>query len=73
MSEQAKQPRQLWRVVAPHFVAGLVTDGDVVVSAPPILAWAKGKTRAVLRRYFARKGWTVTRIEELPNVIGAKP
>lgn len=47
----------LVRVVAPHFVAGLVMDGDTCTDAAPILRWAVGKQRAFLSEYFRRKGW----------------
>ena len=55
----------LWQVTAPHFCAGMLTDGGgVTVLTAPILAWAVGKTRAQLRTYFAKKGWTVRFVEE---------
>lgn len=53
----------LVRIVAPHFVAGLVCDGDVCTEAAPILRWAVGKDRAELRAYFARKGWAASVID----------
>jgi hypothetical protein len=56
---------QLVRVVAPHFVAGIVMAGDVCTAAAPILRWAVGKTRGELRAYFARRGWTA-------NVVPAR-
>lgn len=52
----------LWRVVAPHFCAGLITRDDVVVDAAPILGWTIGRTRAELRAYFARKRWSVSHV-----------
>jgi hypothetical protein len=52
----------LWRVVAPRFVAGLVTVGERVTEAAPILRWTVGRTRAELRAYFARRGWAVSRV-----------
>lgn len=54
----------LIRVVAPHFVAGMVMEGDVVKEAAPILAWATGKERSYLRGYFSRKGWIATIIDK---------
>lgn len=56
----------LWRVTAPHFVCGIVTEGDVVVEAAPILRWSIGKTRQELRRYFARKRWGVQLVRGAP-------
>jgi hypothetical protein len=53
----------LVRVVAPHFVAGLVFDGDVVVRTAPILNWAKGKRRDWLRDYFQQKGWKASVVQ----------
>lgn len=53
----------LVRVVAPHFVAGFVMDGDRCVEAAPILRWAIGKTDKELRAYFAAKGWKAERVK----------
>jgi hypothetical protein len=50
----------LVRVVAPHFVAGLIVQDDRCTEAAPILAWAIGKGAGELRVYFARKGWRAT-------------
>jgi hypothetical protein len=50
----------LVRVVAPHFVAGLVMDGDRCVEAAPILAWCVGKDAPELRAYFFRRDWKAT-------------
>lgn len=47
----------LVRVVAPHFVAGIVTDDDLCLEAAPILRWAIGRDNESLRSYFDRKGW----------------
>lgn len=55
---------ELVRVVAPHFVAGLIVDGDRCVEAAPILRWAVGKRRAELRAYFKRRRWSA-------RIIGA--
>lgn len=33
----------LWRIEAPHFVAGLVVEAGVVTEAAPILGWTKGR------------------------------
>lgn len=37
---------QLIRVVAPHFVAGIIMGADRCVRAAPILRWTIGKDRA---------------------------
>lgn len=49
--------RTLVRVVAPHFVAGIVVVGGRVTEAAPILSWTIGKDQDWLRGYFKRKGW----------------
>ncbi len=49
----------MYQVTAPHFCAGLIVDGEKVVRAAPILGWTVGKSRDELRRYFARKKWSV--------------
>lgn len=55
----------LVRVVAPHFVAGLVIDRGTgrCVEAPPILAASIGKTALELRTYFDRRGWHAERVK----------
>ncbi len=35
----------LYRVVAPHYVAGFITKANVVVQAAPILKWTIGRNR----------------------------
>lgn len=57
-------PEELVRIVAPHFVAGLVMKGDTCVHAAPILLWAIGWRTEKLRAFFAHKKWLATR---LPN------
>jgi hypothetical protein len=52
-----------YRVVAPHFVAGItVAGGGVVTVVAPILRWAKGKTYAEFASYARRKGWEIERL-----------
>lgn len=43
------------RIVAPHFVAGIVRGGAVA----PIIKYMRGWTLAEIRRYCATKRWTV--------------
>lgn len=45
----------LLRIVAPHFVAGIVRGGDVA----PIIAYMKGWTLRQIRAYCAKRGWSV--------------
>jgi hypothetical protein len=54
----------LVRVVAPHFVAGLIIENDACVRAAPILAWTLGRGTLYLRSYFRRKGWKSTIVKE---------
>lgn len=58
--------RVLVRVVAPHFVAGLIMTAGRCTEAAPILKYAIGKERDELRRYFTSKGWKATIV--LPKV-----
>lgn len=49
---------RLWRIVAPHFVAGLIVHKDRVVEAAPILRWASGMRWSVhVKPYCRRMGW----------------
>ena len=47
----------LWRIVAPHFVAGLIVDHGRVAQAAPILRWAEGRRWGNVRRYLKAQGW----------------
>lgn len=53
----------LMRVVARHFVAGLLIEGGRVVQAAPILMWTRGKTLEYVSAYCARKGWRIAECE----------
>ena len=59
----------LWRIVAPHFVAGLVVRDGRVVEAAPILGWARGRPWAGVRSYLAGRKWSGT---PLRSVLGAE-
>ena len=63
----------LWQVTAPHFCAGLVTLGDTVVDAAPILRWTLRKSRAHLRSYFKRRGWIVRCVSKDPSPAKVRP
>lgn len=49
----------LAQIDAPHFVAGIVLDSDVVVEAAPIVRYMRGWTRDRVCAYCQRKGWSV--------------
>ena len=53
----------LVRVVAPHFVAGIIVEENKVIDAAPILRWSIGMTRHQLKTYFVRKGWKASIIK----------
>lgn len=54
----------LIRIVAPHFVAGLVVDDKGIVRrAAPIVAWAIGRHVDKTLAYFRRKGWVVEALD----------
>jgi hypothetical protein len=50
---------RLYRVLAPHFTAGLVTRAGVVIDAAPILRWTLGKPYRGVLSYCCRKHWTL--------------
>lgn len=57
---------RLVRVVAPHFVAGFVTDGAISFAAP-ILKYMLGWPDDRARSYIASKGWNATIVPPLPH------
>jgi hypothetical protein len=63
----------LVQVHAPHFVAGLIIEGERCVEAAPILRKvALGKGSDELRAMFAKRGWRaiVVRTVEAASTVG---
>lgn len=54
------------RITAPHFVAGIELEHDIVTKAAPIIGYMRKQKwpEASVRDYCRAKGWT---IEELPE------
>ena len=46
-----------WRIVAPHFVAGLRVTDDRVAEAAPILRWTVGLPWPRVRQRLVANGW----------------
>ena len=54
----------LYRIVAPHFCAGVKTDESTkVVFAAPILGWTVGKPVSTIRRWCIRKGYEIDEVK----------
>ena len=51
------------RVVAPHFVAAIVVDGNKVLASAPIIAYSKKLGVAKFLAYCKRKNWSVEFIQ----------
>lgn len=54
----------LCRIVAKHFVAGLVLSDNVVVRTAPILRYMKGWALFDVRAYCDRKGWEMSVVKK---------
>ena len=55
----------LYRVTAPHFVAGLIycPEKKRIIYAAPIIQWMTKKDPAYIKTYFDRKeGWEIKKI-----------
>jgi len=50
------------RVVAPHFVAAVVLDGDRVTRWAPIVRYMRGWSTVRVECYARRKGWSTERL-----------
>lgn len=57
----------LGRIVAPHFVAGIVIEDGKVVRAAPIVRYMLGWSEDRVREYVNRKGWKATRHTDAPT------
>jgi len=53
------------RIVAPHFVAGLIHHDGRVVEAAPILRFMVGWSGRQVAGYCARRGWAWERVKGL--------
>ena len=49
----------LAQVKAPHFVAGIVLENDIVTEAAPIVKYMHGWSRDKVRDYCKQKGWQI--------------
>lgn len=60
----------LIRVVAPHFTAGVLTEGEArtIILAAPILRWTEGKTVDELWRWCKKKGYECERIRNRAQI-----
>jgi hypothetical protein len=54
----------IFQVSAPGFTAGLVVEGDKVVSAAPILRYMVGWTNARAVTYCLGRSWVIHKIQE---------
>jgi hypothetical protein len=55
----------LWQVTGPGFCAGLVTEGDTVIDAAPILRrQCLGRTRSEVRVVARERGWVIRFVPE---------
>lgn len=60
MKQPAQKRRYLFRVVAPHYVAGFeVSHQGMVLRAAPVLGWAVGKPYRRVERYLRNNGYQV--------------
>lgn len=65
-------PIMLIQVTAPHFCAGLVTDGERITEAAPILRWALRKRWPDTVLYFRKKGWKLEWVDENDRQDGSR-
>lgn len=54
--------RLLARIVAPHFVAGIVLEGTTVVEAAPIVRYMVGWSAKRVHAICLDKKWTIARV-----------
>lgn len=53
-----------YRILAPHFTAGIEVSGDVVLQAAPILGWTVGKSFISFRDYAKARGWSLEPLDD---------
>jgi hypothetical protein len=55
----------LAQIEAPHFVAGIVLQDDIVVETAPILRYMRKWDRKRVREYCQRNAWKVVVVHQL--------
>lgn len=56
--------RTLYRITAPHFCAGLISQEAKIVRAAPIIHWMRGQDTDALIAYCKLKGWKLEVVQE---------
>jgi hypothetical protein len=52
----------LYRISAPHYVAGLIVQNGIVKEAAPILGWCCFKEWSFCEKYFKKKNYTIEQL-----------
>lgn len=55
---------QVCVIDAPHFYAGIVTNGSFIIDAAPIVRYMIGKNEDWVRSYCNKKNWKITRLKK---------
>lgn len=64
---------QLHRITAPHFCAGLISQGNIVTRTAPILHYMRHWDTAGVHRYCRRKHWRIETLDQAkPALEGEK-
>lgn len=53
-----------YRILAPHFVAGVVADDDIIIQAAPIVGWSVGNSFTDFRDYCQKRGWLIEPLDD---------
>jgi len=56
---------KLYHITSPYFVAGIVTEDDIVILAAPIVGYMKKNKWTIKRveRYCKDRGWSIVEIK----------
>jgi len=63
----------LYRITAPHFVAGVLIEDGVVRDAAPILKRSVGRSLAHLEGFCAARNWGIEKVGSHGHDGGASP
>lgn len=53
------------QITAPHFCAGIIFNGNMIIDFAPILRWYRGRSYYWLRKYCEKKKWKFTEVKEI--------
>jgi len=53
----------MYRIEAPHFVAGVILENSICIKAAPIVSWMWNNSLHAITEYCKFKGWKIKEVK----------